>query len=72
MRYIFGTIFKPLGIPSLEERGLTTPNFRPWNWKKENRGESELNEEDLGGKEGGIYSKNLVTEKIFICAYITK
>lgn len=43
--------FKPLGISGLEKCGLTTPNFRPWNWKEEDGGENKLNETDLGEKE---------------------
>jgi len=41
---------KPLGIPGLEDCGLTTPNLRPWNWKKENGIENELNEKGSGRK----------------------
>lgn len=55
--YIFWILFKPLGIPGLEECGLTTPNFRPWNCKKGSGGENELNEKDLGREGGGIYSE---------------
>lgn len=54
-RYVFGVYilnnFKPLGISGLEKCGLTTPNFRPWNWNEEDGGENKLNENDLGEKE---------------------
>lgn len=53
-RNVFGVSilnnFKPLGISGLEKCGLTTPNFRPWNWKEEDGGENKLNENNLGEK----------------------
>lgn len=70
--YIFWIIFKPLGIPGLEECGLATPNFRPFGTGRR-KTEEKINwmKKTWGGRRRYIFrsSKDLVTEKKSIYAH---